>query len=47
MAIMMLITSNKKIMGKFVLTGGLKYVGWLATSVMAAAAVGMAITAQF
>jgi NRAMP (natural resistance-associated macrophage protein)-like metal ion transporter len=45
MAMMMLITSNKKIMGKFVLTGGLKYVGWLATVVMAAAAATMAITA--
>ena len=46
MAMMMLITSNKKIMGKFVLTGALKYVGWLATAVMALAALGMAITAQ-
>jgi len=46
MAMMMLITSNKKIMGKFVLTGILKYVGWLATAVMAAAALGMGITAQ-
>jgi NRAMP (natural resistance-associated macrophage protein)-like metal ion transporter len=45
MAMMMLITSNKKIMGKFVLTGGLKYMGWLATAVMAAAAATMAITA--
>jgi len=47
MAMMMLITSNKKIMGKFVLTGILKYVGWLATAVMSAAALGMGITAQF
>jgi Mn2+/Fe2+ NRAMP family transporter len=47
MAMMMLITSNKRIMGKFVLSGGLKYVGWLATGVMAAAAVGMAITSRF
>jgi Mn2+/Fe2+ NRAMP family transporter len=47
MAMMMLITSNKKIMGKFVLTGALKYIGWLATAVMAFAALGMAITAQF
>jgi Mn2+/Fe2+ NRAMP family transporter len=46
MTMMMLITSNKKIMGKFVLTGILKYVGWLATAVMAAAALGMGITAQ-
>ena len=46
MAMMMLITSNKKIMGKFVLTGILKYVGWLTTAVMALAALGMGITAQ-
>jgi NRAMP (natural resistance-associated macrophage protein)-like metal ion transporter len=46
MTMMMLITSNKKIMGKFVLTGILKYVGWLATGVMAAAALGMGITAN-
>src|SRR5665213_1574590 len=46
MTMMMLIISNKKIMGKFVLTGSLKYVGWLATVVMALAALGMAITAQ-
>jgi len=46
MVMMMLITSNKKIMGKFVLTGILKYVGWLATAVMGAAALGMVITAK-
>jgi len=45
MAMMMLITSNRKIMGKFVLTGALKQIGWLATGVMAAAALGMGITA--
>lgn len=46
MAMMMLIICNKKIMGKFVLSGVLKYVGWLATAVMAAAALGMVITAE-
>jgi NRAMP (natural resistance-associated macrophage protein)-like metal ion transporter len=46
MAMMMLIAANKTIMGKFFITGGLKYVGWLATAVMAAAAAGMAITAK-
>jgi Mn2+/Fe2+ NRAMP family transporter len=45
MAMMMLITSNKKIMGQFVLTGLLRQVGWLATAVMAVAAIGMGITA--
>ena len=46
MVMMMLITSNRKIMGKFVLSGALKVFGWLATAVMAAAALGMGITAQ-
>jgi NRAMP (natural resistance-associated macrophage protein)-like metal ion transporter len=45
MAMMMFIISNEKIMGKFVLIGGLKYFGWLATAVMAAAAASMAVTA--
>ena len=47
MAMMMLIICNKKIMGKFVLKGPLKYVGWVATAVMVAAALGMGATAQF
>jgi NRAMP (natural resistance-associated macrophage protein)-like metal ion transporter len=46
MAMMMLIASNRKIMGKFVLTGLLRYMGWLATAIMAAAALGMVITAN-
>jgi NRAMP (natural resistance-associated macrophage protein)-like metal ion transporter len=45
MAMMMLITSNKKIMGKFTVTGTRRIVGWLATAVMGAAAVGMIVTA--
>jgi Mn2+/Fe2+ NRAMP family transporter len=45
MAMMMLITSNKKIMGKFPVTGVRRVVGWLATAVMAAAALGMCVTA--
>jgi Mn2+/Fe2+ NRAMP family transporter len=44
-AMMMLITSNKKIMGQFMVTGFRRVVGWLATGVMAAAAVGMGVTA--
>jgi Mn2+/Fe2+ NRAMP family transporter len=44
MIMMMLMTSNKKIMGKFIVTGGLRIVGWIATAVMAAAAAAMAIT---
>jgi Mn2+/Fe2+ NRAMP family transporter len=46
MAMMMLIASNKKIMGHFVLDNGRRLMGWLATTVMAAAAAGMAITAM-
>jgi Mn2+/Fe2+ NRAMP family transporter len=45
MVMMMLITSNKKIMGKFTVTGARRVVGWLATAAMAAAAIGMGVTA--
>jgi NRAMP (natural resistance-associated macrophage protein)-like metal ion transporter len=45
MAIMMILTANPKIMGEFVVEGALRVVGWIATGVMAAAVVGMAITA--
>jgi Mn2+/Fe2+ NRAMP family transporter len=45
MAMMMFISSNRNIMGKFAVEGGLRIVGWLATGVMAAAAVVMIITA--
>jgi Mn2+/Fe2+ NRAMP family transporter len=45
MVMMMLITSNKEIMGKFTVTGARRIVGWLATAVMAAAAIGMGVTA--
>ena len=44
MAIMMILTANPKIMGEFVVGGALRAVGWIATGVMAAAVVGMAIT---
>jgi NRAMP (natural resistance-associated macrophage protein)-like metal ion transporter len=45
MVMMMLITANSKVMGKFRITGSLRAVGWTATLVMAAAVVGMALTA--
>jgi Mn2+/Fe2+ NRAMP family transporter len=45
MCIMMTMTTREKIMGKFVVGGLLRAVGWIATGVMAAAVVGMAITA--
>jgi Mn2+/Fe2+ NRAMP family transporter len=45
MVITMLMFSNKKIMGKFSRVGKLlRAVGWLATAVMAAAAVGLVVT---
>jgi NRAMP (natural resistance-associated macrophage protein)-like metal ion transporter len=46
MAMMMFISCNRKIMGKYILAGVLKHVGWLATAVMAAAVLGMATTAN-
>jgi Mn2+/Fe2+ NRAMP family transporter len=45
MAVMMLMAANSKIMGKFRITGPLKSIAWTATTVMVAAAIGMAITA--
>jgi Mn2+/Fe2+ NRAMP family transporter len=44
MAMMMLLASRQKIMGRFTLPLGLKTVGWAATVVMALAAVGMLAT---
>jgi Mn2+/Fe2+ NRAMP family transporter len=45
MATMMLITTNPKIMGRFTITGPLRTIGWAATLTMAAAAIGMGVTA--
>jgi NRAMP (natural resistance-associated macrophage protein)-like metal ion transporter len=45
MVMMMLISANKKIMRQFVVTGPRAFLGWLATAVMAAAAVSMAVSA--
>jgi Mn2+/Fe2+ NRAMP family transporter len=44
MAMIMLIASRREVMGEFVLTKRLAVLGWLATAVMAAAAVGMFAT---
>ncbi len=41
MVVMMLLAANAKIMGRFTISLGLKITGWMATAVMAAAAVGM------
>jgi len=45
MTVMMLMTANKSIMGRFEMHGYLKYVGWIATAVMAAASAVMFISA--
>jgi Mn2+/Fe2+ NRAMP family transporter len=45
MTIMMFISSNTNIMGKYAVKGILRIVGWLATGVMAAAAIVMIATA--
>ena len=45
MVVMMLIASNGKIMGRLAISWRLRTAGWIATAVMAAAAVGMFITA--
>jgi NRAMP (natural resistance-associated macrophage protein)-like metal ion transporter len=44
MVMVMLLTSNKKIMGKFAIRGALRAFGWVATAVMAAAALGLLLT---
>jgi Mn2+/Fe2+ NRAMP family transporter len=43
-ATIMLMASRESVMGKFVLTKPLAILGWLATAVMAAAAIGMFAT---
>ena len=44
MAMMMLISANKRIMGKFAVKGLLRILGWIATGVMAAASAVMIVT---
>jgi Mn2+/Fe2+ NRAMP family transporter len=44
MIIMMHMTANPKVMGKFTINGGLRAAGWLATAVMAAAAAAMGVS---
>ena len=45
MVLMMLLTANTKVMGQFTVTGVLRFMGWLATAIMAAAVAGMLVTA--
>jgi Mn2+/Fe2+ NRAMP family transporter len=44
MAIMMLLSQREKVMGEFVLEGPLKCFGWLATALMAAVVLALAVT---
>ena len=44
MAVMMLISSNPRIMGHLVIGWKLRVIGWFATAVMAAASVGLFVT---
>ena len=44
MVMMMLIAANKRVMTRFAVSGVLKYIGWIATAVMAGASIGMGIT---
>jgi Mn2+/Fe2+ NRAMP family transporter len=46
-ACMMLIASNKKVMGRFKIEGALLYLGWTTAGVMALAGLGMLVTAIF
>ena len=45
MALMMVVSSNKRIMGKFTIGPIMRIVGWLATGVMSAAVLAMAVAA--
>jgi Mn2+/Fe2+ NRAMP family transporter len=45
MVIMMLLTGDTRVMGKFTVKGPLRLVGWLATAAMVGAVIGMLLTA--
>jgi Mn2+/Fe2+ NRAMP family transporter len=44
MAVMMLMTAQPRIMGKFVISGWLRWLGWASTLAMAACVIGMIIS---
>jgi Mn2+/Fe2+ NRAMP family transporter len=41
MVVMMLMTTNRQVMGQFTLSPGLRTFGWLATAIMLAASLGL------
>ena len=43
MTVMMLMTAKSKVMGKFVITGWLRWLGWVSTLAMGACVVGMIV----
>jgi Mn2+/Fe2+ NRAMP family transporter len=43
MITMMHMTANPKVMGKFPVQDGLQWIGWVATAVMAAVAMGVTV----
>ena len=43
MSVMMLMTAERKIMGKFIISGWLRWLGWASTAAMAASVAGMVI----
>jgi NRAMP (natural resistance-associated macrophage protein)-like metal ion transporter len=45
MVVMMLMATNRQVMGRFVIRGGLKVFGWLATALMAGTVLALAVTA--
>jgi Mn2+/Fe2+ NRAMP family transporter len=45
MIVMMIMSGKRAVMGTFVVTGGLRVVGWLSTAVMAASVIAMGLTA--
>lgn len=44
MVMLMLMSGNKKVMGKFTISKGMKFMGWLSTLVMVLAAIGLFLT---
>ncbi|RVL94202.1 NRAMP family divalent metal transporter [Sinorhizobium meliloti] len=44
MAVMMLMTAKQRVMGKFTISGWLRWLGWAATVAMTASVLGMAVT---
>jgi Mn2+/Fe2+ NRAMP family transporter len=44
MAVIMLMASNRKVMGKFLVPRSLRWIGWLATGIMACVCIGVFLT---